>query len=108
MAGEKCEFTKAIPMNAVGFFGLHILSAGIYEGECVQKSWENGYKKLYVKDGRLVGFIMIGDIERAGIYTALIRDKTDLGTVDKELLFEKPQLMAFSREVRFGKLARRV
>ena len=49
-----------------------------------------------IKDGRLIGFIMIGNIERAGIYTALIRNKTPLDTIDFELIAEKPQLMAFS------------
>ena len=30
MAGEILEFTKGIPMNSIGFFGLHSISAGSY------------------------------------------------------------------------------
>lgn len=108
MAGGESTFDKGIPMNAVGFFGLHVLSAGIYEGECIKEVTADGYKKLFIKDGKLVGFIIIGDITRAGIYTSLIRDGVDLGTVDKELLFKAPQLLAFSKDVRASKLARRV
>ena len=108
MAGSECGFDKGIPMNAVGFFGLHILSAGIYEGECMQETDNGSYKKLFIKDDKLVGFILIGNIERAGIYTALIRDKTDLNTVDKNLLLKEPQLMAFTEEARRSKLARTV
>ena len=108
MAGGECAFDKGMPMNAVGFFGLHVLSAGIYEGECLKEVSTDGYKKLYVKDGKLVGFILIGDISRAGIYTSLIRDGVDLGAVDKELIFKTPQLMAFPESVRVNKLAKEV
>ena len=108
LAGEENSFEIGIPMNAVGFFGLHVLSAGVYEGECLQKKYKDGYKKLFVKNNRLVGFILIGNIARAGIYTSLIRNKTDLNTLDKALLFDEPQLMAFSEETRKCKLARMV
>lgn len=108
MAGEECVFENAIPMNAVGFFGLHVLSAGAYEGECLEERSERGYKKLFVKEGRLAGFILIGDIARAGIYTSLIRDKTDLSTLDFDLIAKKPQLAAFPQEARRGKLAKKV
>ena len=53
----------------------------------------------------MCGFILIGDIERAGIYTALIRNKTPLDSIDFELIREKPQLMAFSlsdRKIKLG------
>lgn len=108
MAGEECVFENAIPMNAVGFFSLHVLSAGTYEGECLEERSERGYKKLFVKDGRLSGFILIGDIARAGIYTSLIRDKTDLSTLNFDLIAKKPQLTAFPEEARKSKLARKV
>ena len=37
----------------------------------------------------------MGDIRRAGIYTALIRSQTPLDTVDADLLLDRPQLMAY-------------
>ena len=33
MAGGAETFDNAIPMNAIGFFGLHIITAGAYDGE---------------------------------------------------------------------------
>ncbi|MCD8294393.1 MAG: FAD-dependent oxidoreductase [Clostridia bacterium] len=108
MAGGDEKFTNAIPMNAMGFFGCHELSAGAYEGECISKVTEDTYKKLYVKNGRLVGFILINDFERAGIYTSLIRDEVPLESVDFDLLIDKPQLLAFSADARKAKLARKV
>ena len=104
MAGGKASFDKAIPMNAIGFFGYHIITAGTYEGkEYAQKDGEN-YKKLFTKDGLLKGYIMIGNVANAGIYTSLIREKTPLSSIDFDLVKEKPELMAFTREERKVKL----
>ena len=64
-------------------------------------------KQLFSKDNRLNGFILMGDyIKRAGIYTALIREQTDLTTVDYRLLCEAPQLAAFAREKRYEILSK--
>lgn len=98
MAGEEKLAEKVIAMNAAGFFGLHILTAGSYNGESIEIKKEDGtYKRLIVKDNVLKGFILVGDIARAGIYTAMIRDRTPLNTLDFDLIAKKPQLMAFSR-----------
>ena len=104
MAGDPHEFTKAVPMNASGFMGLHMITAGSYEGETYLEQDEDHYKLLVTRDNHLVGFIMIGDVDRAGIYTSLIREQTPLDTIDFDLIREKPQLMAFSRAERAKKL----
>ncbi|GAE87022.1 hypothetical protein [Acetivibrio straminisolvens] len=100
MAGGKKEYGKAIPMNAISFFGLHIITAGSYIGDVFSQIEGDNYKKLFVKDGLLKGYIMIGDVDKAGIYTSLIREKTPLSEVDFELIFQKPGLMAFTRRER--------
>ncbi|WP_058485610.1 NAD(P)/FAD-dependent oxidoreductase [Defluviitalea phaphyphila] len=104
MAGGEKKFGKAIPMNSIGFFGLHMVTAGSYVGEVYTKNENNNYKKLFVKDGLLKGYIMIGDINKAGIYTSLIREKTPISEIDFELICNKPSLMAFSKIERKKKL----
>ncbi len=104
MAGGDRAFTKAIPMNASGFMGLHMITAGSYEGKEYLEYDEGNYKLLVTRDNRLVGFIMIGNVDRAGIYTSLIREQTPLDSIDFELIREKPQLMAFSHAERAKKL----
>ena len=105
MAGGEKFYDKAIPMNAIGFFGMHIITAGTYTGDVYTDKNEESYKKLFTKDNRLMGYILIGKVERAGIYTSLIREKTPLDTIDFELIKEKPQLMAFSMKERAHKLS---
>lgn len=104
MAGGTPSFTKAIPMNASGFMGLHMITAGSYEGETYLEQDEDSYKLLVTRENRLVGFILIGNVDRAGIYTSLIREQTPLDSIDFELIREKPQLMAFSHAERAKKL----
>ena len=106
MAGGEKIFDKAIPMNAIGFFGLHIITAGNYEGDVYkgQNSDQQNYKKLFYSDNRLNGYILIGNVEKAGIYTSLIRERTALDTIDFALVCEQPGLMAFTREERQNKL----
>lgn len=104
MAGGEKRYDKAIPMNAIGFFGLPVVTAGSYQGETYVTQDEERYKKLVTRDNLLKGFIIIGDIARAGIYTSLIREETPLDTVDFELIKEKPQLMAFAAPQRAVKL----
>ncbi len=104
MAGGSADFNGAIPMNAIGFFGLHIITAGNLNGESYVTASEKSYKRLVTFNGCLVGYIMIGDVERAGIYTSLIRERRPLNTIDFELIKEKPQLMAFSKRERAKQL----
>ena len=100
MAGGQEEFTETMPMNAGGFFDVHLVTAGSYDGESHITRGENSYRRLVIKDGLLKGFIIVGDVSRAGIYTALIQKRTPLVQVDLELLLEKPQLMLYDRTVR--------
>ena len=104
MAGGAHPYDKAMPVNAGGFFGLHIATCGDLNGESFITQSENSYKRLVVRDNRLVGFILIGDIARAGIYTSLVREQTPLNTLDFDLIREKPQLMAFGSAARAQKL----
>ena len=70
MAGGDEIRSDAIPMNAVGFFGLHIMTAGANDGEMTEEKTENGVKRFFIKDGLLRGFILFGETAPAGIYTA--------------------------------------
>ena len=108
MAGGDTVFDNAIPMNAIGFFGLHALSAGTAfspedGGECFEQRGEGTLRRLFTKDGLLTGFMLIGDTQRAGIYTALIRERTPLDSINFELLRSTATTAAFPPEARAKK-----
>ncbi len=49
-----------------------------------------------MRDGRLTGFILIGETERAGIYTSLIRERTPLDSIRFDLLKKVATSAAFT------------
>ena len=100
MAGGGDVFDNAVPMNSIGFFGLHIMTAGTYDGDMTEEKENPNVKRFFVKDGILKGFILIGDTGRAGIYTSLIREKTPLDTVDFELTKKAATNLIFSQKTR--------
>lgn len=109
MAGESARFDKAIPMNSIGFFGLHAMTAGSYfdensGGELFEEKTDGGIKRLYTKDGLLTGYIIIGDVARCGIYTSLIREKTPIDSLNADLLYKNPSLAIFFPKTRRKKL----
>ncbi len=99
MAGGKAEFTNGAPMNAIGFNGYHILTAGTYTGEAITEKDGENYKKLFVKDDLLKGFILMGNVSRGGIYTNIMKKKIPLSSLDSSIL-GTPNLSAFSESER--------
>ena len=108
MAGQEARFDQAVAMNAMGLFDLHMVTAGVYDGTCYTESRDGNYKKLYCRDNLLKGFLLIGDVARAGIYTSLLRNRIPLDRVDFARLRKEPALAAFSEEYRKEKLTKRV
>lgn len=105
MAGGNEIYDKSIPMNSIGFFGLHAMTAGSYftedeGGRMYEEKHGSNVKKLFIRDGYLTGFILIGDSQRTGIYTSLIREKIPLDTIDFELLKKVASSAVFSQEMR--------
>ena len=109
MAGGNAVHDRAIPMNSLGLLGLHAMTAGTAfseadGGSIVEEKTEAGWKRFFVKDGLLTGFMLLGDVDRAGIYTALIREKTPLDSIDFAVLKKSPTLAAMPKENRRKKL----
>lgn len=105
MAGGEAELKNPIPMNSIGFYGLHAMTAGSSFGagegeEVYEESAPGRFKRLVTKDGYLVGLALVGDVGRAGIYTALIRDRVPLERVDFELVKSSPSLLPFGQSFR--------
>ena len=102
MAGGNVTFDNAIPMNSIGFFGFHCHTAGSQPEGCemYEEADETHIKRLFIKDDRLTGFMLLGHMHRTGIYTALIRNKTPLSSVDFDRLRIEPQLAAMGSAYR--------
>jgi len=96
MIGCNLKYEGSIGMNSIEFFGLPIISLGMYkvdkkEGfeELVIKDIQREfYKKLVLKENRLVGAVLVGDIKNSGLFLRLTRERTDISPIKDRLLSE--------------------
>ncbi len=92
MAGGKRKYPGSQSMNSVEFFGLPVLSAGIvnppddsYE-VLTSRMAGGGYRKVVLRDDVLVGMLVAGEVEKAGILTSLIQEKAKVRRFKQSLL----------------------
>ncbi|MFH1540271.1 MAG: FAD-dependent oxidoreductase [Elusimicrobiota bacterium] len=91
IVGKKIKYDGSMSMNSIEFFGLPTISCGITkpkteEYEILKNKKQNFYKKIVLKDNRIVGFVLINNIDKAGIYETLIRKKIDVSEIKDKLL----------------------
>lgn len=109
MAGGEPGPSPLIPMNSLGLLGLHIMTAGsrpsAEEGGSEESvRTESGLRRFFLRGNRLVGFVLIGDVARAGIYTDLIRTGRELTEEEFSFLKKNPELRAFDGKTRRNRL----
>lgn len=105
MAGGRVVYPGSLPMNVVEVGKTVIASCGVVhprEGnfEVLSREDEDRYRKFVISDGRLVGFILVGDIERAGLFVHLIRERVPVASFQEKLLDERFGLVALPAEYR--------
>jgi NAD(P)H-nitrite reductase large subunit len=97
MLGEEAEFEWGTSMNAMHFFDIYIINAGLNitdeiaekEGYEVLVRYEperKVYRRIAVKDGLIKGLVFVGRVERAGIYLNLMRRKINVSNFKDRLL----------------------
>jgi len=103
MAGERLPYKGSTRMNSVQFFGLPVISAGLAvltPGPLGGRSGEHDtsiedqpsatvYRKIFLKDDTIVGFVVIGDIERAGLLKVLMEKRVNVSAIQDRLLGPK-------------------
>jgi NAD(P)H-nitrite reductase large subunit len=108
MAGGKKEYDGPLVMNSVELCGIPTISVGLtdpQEGngyETVESVNEKKgvYKKLVLRDDRIVGALFVGDISRAGVYTGLIKEAVKTGDLKPHLLKENFGLIHLPKDYR--------
>ncbi len=102
MAGEAVEpYRGTVPSNTLKIVGIDLTSVGVVspEGEGYRElRWQDGagrrYKKFVLRDGRLVGAILLGDKADAATVSQLIASGVDVSAHAHELLEEGFDLKA--------------
>ena len=102
MAGdEQATFNGSFARNAVGFFGqMNILGCGIINPapdapdiESVVSCDGSVYSKFNVRDGKLVGYLLMNRPEAAGIYTTIVKKGIPLADLPDDIFERAPEML---------------
>ena len=111
MAGVTTEYPGGTAMNSLNYFGLDIAAAGIAisQGraghEVISKQSDDCYRMVILKDGLIVGMVMVGDIDKSGIVFSLMRDRVNVGDFKHALLADDFGLVSLPRDLWHERLA---
>ncbi len=91
MAGGNSVYRGGVSMNSIEVFKTPVMSIGITNKEhddYEHESFRDGdiYRKLVFKGDNLIGALLVGDVNHAGILTHLIRSQTDVSEIRDDLL----------------------
>jgi nitrite reductase (NADH) large subunit len=102
MAGRAALYDGSLRLNALDVLGLPAASIGLTEppdaaSRAVRMTDGEVYRKLVLRDGRLLGAVLLGAVEDAGVLAGLVRTGAPIDALRAERL---------SRRARFGDVLR--
>ncbi len=114
MSGGYKIFEGGFPVNSISIGNASFISMGYAETpeDCQEyvndKRIDEGiYKKIVVKEGAIKGAIFMGEIERAGMVSAMIKDNIDVSSFAERIVEDGFWWHSLERTLR-EKLTRRV
>jgi len=110
MAGVEAACPGSTSMNAVEFFGLPVLSAGLVNPpaddgyEVISRRDDDYYRKVVLRDNIIMGMITTGMVDRAGVLTSLIQERANVKRFKSVLLEESFGQVYFPKAVRRNRI----
>ncbi len=106
------SYEGGIPMNSISLAGIPTISVGLTDPEDVDKyeilqkydPAKNYYKKIILKDNIIKGAIFVKEIDRAGIFTGLIKDGADVSSFKDKLMQDNFGLISIPKNYRKHKV----
>ncbi len=110
MAGADLYFHGSVAMNSIQVCGLPTISVGLADPAQAEEVLEynspdgHHYRRLFLRDNRIIGAVFVGDIDRAGIITGLIREGIDVSEFKQKLIGRELGLLSLPKEYRKHKV----
>ncbi len=94
IAGKPKAYNGSVGMNSLSFFNTSLISYGInspsdesgYKIIAVSKPGQGIYKKIIIRDNRVKGIILVGNIGNAGLLLSLLQNQVDVSSFESRLL----------------------
>lgn len=91
MAGKETAYEGSYRRNSIGnFIGIPAISMGLTHAnactDCaggdrfqeIKRKTKNAYRKLVLRNGRIIGAILVGQTQKAGLFSVLLKKKIDV------------------------------
>lgn len=105
MAGGNETYLGTVPSTTLKVAGIHLTSMGdvLAEDKTIEQIKVTNtdkyiYKKLFIKDGRVVGAILLGDNKNASELAQLMEKKVDVGSFKEKILEPDFDIKSMVRE----------
>jgi NAD(P)H-nitrite reductase large subunit len=110
MAGGSAEYPGGTVMNSMNYFGVDVVSAGMVvppddSYEILTGKFNNGTRRIVLKNGLVVGLAFTGSVEKSGIVHSLMKQRVDVSSYKNELLKADFGLASLPRAVWAKQLA---
>jgi NAD(P)H-nitrite reductase large subunit len=86
LLGWDVAYEGADSMNSLKHLGLPIMAVGQMEGEELRVRHNGTLRKVYLREGRIVGFRLAGDVRAAGVFRSLMNRGQDVSPFKDRLL----------------------
>jgi len=91
LLGYEERYEGAESMNSLKHLGVEVMAVGAQRGEEELRWRKNGQlRKLFLNDGRIVGFRLVGNVRGAGVYRSLMLRGVDVRAFRERLLDPRP------------------
>ncbi|SNB45776.1 NAD(P)/FAD-dependent oxidoreductase [Geobacter sp. DSM 9736] len=108
MAGGEKRYGGGLAMNSIELFKVPTISMGItnpgdpkrYEILTYQDLENYQYRKVILEGNRIVGAVLVRTVDRAGIFSGLIREKVDITPFRERLLAPDFGFAHLTKEIR--------
>lgn len=109
MAGGDKRYEGGLAMNSIEFFKVSTISMGVtnpvnpddYTILTYQDVENYQYRKIVLDtDGCLVGAVLVGDVDRAGIFSGLIKNRVNVTSFEDSLLLPDFGFIHLTSEIR--------
>lgn len=84
--GLKKEYEKQVNMNSLKKLSYKLVVVGKLEGEELKYKTKDVLRKIFLKDNKIVGFVLLKDISNAGVYLSLFSKGINVKQYKDELL----------------------
>ena len=76
--GDEKKYEKQFSMNSLKELSYKLMVVGEFEGEVIKYEDKGVLRKIYIKDNKINGFVLLEDINNAGLLFSLMKSRKNI------------------------------